>query len=732
MSYLVLARKWRPQRFSEVIAQPHVVQALQNAIKLDRLPHALLLTGSRGVGKTTIARLVAKTVNCLKEDREELEPCNVCEMCKEITEGRSVDVIEIDGASNRSIDDIRELRDNVQYTPTKGQRKVHIIDEVHMLTREAFNALLKTLEEPPPHVMFIFATTEPHKIPVTILSRCQRFDFKRIPTTVLRDHLRRISSAEKVRLSDTALAMVARAAQGGARDAMSLMDQVIAFGGEAPEDEAVAQAIGVVNRQILMHIGRALLQKDAAECLRAIDELFHYAYDLRQFTQELAAFLRDMMVVRICDDPDGIVDLTEDEFIQMRALVHDEEPERIQQIFRILTQAAEEIAQSNHPRLLLEMTLIRMARVEPVRPFEDLISQLSSMESRLVGLAQDNPALMQLHSHPASASYTAPQAAAPQAGPPLHDAIASLGATFQRSLQTATTTPQQPSAPSPSQAPAKEPSPFSQDPAASTPTQDASPNPPAKAPPPERHEEAKPTSAFGDDYLAATTERSEREVPPKKEIPTPPKQEVARSSSPSQEKPSAPVASAPSPSQGAPLATQGASSPNKSYVNGESAQKKAPVQKAPRQDGGFDLNDWSKTVDALSKEEGMAFLAGSLRSMPYRQEGETLSLAYPRGFVRELDETKRQIVERCLRGLGWPYSVRFVKVDDETLDQFEPCLEQARVLRDQARQDALESEVRQHEAMRAVFRAIPGAEIVRVTPLTVEEQEKSDEEESDA
>ena len=791
MSYLVLARKWRPQRFGEVIAQPHVVQALQNAIKLDRLPHALLLTGSRGVGKTTIARLVAKTVNCLKADREELEPCNRCDLCVEITEGRSVDVIEIDGASNRSIDDIRELRDNVQYTPTKGKRKVHIIDEVHMLTREAFNALLKTLEEPPPHVMFIFATTEPHKIPVTILSRCQRFDFKRIPTTVLRDHLRRIAKAEGIQLSETALAMVARAAQGGARDAMSLMDQVIAFGGESPKDEAVAQAIGVINRQIMMEIGQALLSKDAGACLRAVDALFYFAYDLRQFTQELSAFLRDMMVVRICQDTEGIVDLTEEELAALRRLVQPEEPERIQQIFRILTQAAEEIAQSNHPRLLLEMTLIRMARVEPVRPFEDLISQLSSLEGRLMGLAQEDPSQMRIapspvaldtsllstpngggasiHAHlqrslqsglaapehlvssthptfsdssAASVSISPQQAAGSAVSKPAQQAAGSavLNTSQQAVGSAVSNTPQQAAGSAVSntsqqavgsaisnalqQATGVAISEFSQEAATTVVSSNAhtiahsslGATMPSGVP------------AFGDDYLAATTER------PTASLSTSPS--VASTVPPSEMRSSKSVLDNEAretkhtpPNNPAPSRPATASSLEKPpAASTSSISKKADI--SARSTDEFSSSVWSRLIQSLAKEQ--AFLAGSLRSMAYRVEGERLLLAYPPHVVQELDESKRQNLERFLRGQGWPLTVRFVKVNAEQQREFSPCLEDAKALRERERQQSLEEEVRQHDATRAILRLIPNAEIVRVTPLVLEETEASGEEEGES
>ncbi|TNE47057.1 MAG: DNA polymerase III subunit gamma/tau [Deltaproteobacteria bacterium] len=393
MSYLVLARKWRPQSFSDVVSQKHVIQALQNAIRLKRLPHALLLTGSRGIGKTTIARIVAKTVNCLNLDTEAEypNPCNECSVCLEITEGRSTDITEIDGASNRSIDDIRELRENVQYLPTHARRKVYIIDEVHMLTREAFNALLKTLEEPPEHVLFLFATTEPHKIPITILSRCQRFDFKRITGQEQLDYLRHISDTEGLTISDVSLNLVVRAADGGMRDALSLLDQVIAYGGKSPSDEEVAQAIGAIDRTILHRIGEALLNRDIDTTLQLLDQLLSHAYDLRHLTQELAHMLRDLMVIAVCENLSEVTDLTEEEIQIYRKILEGHTPDRVQQMFRILTKAAEDIARANYPRLLLEMTLIQMARVEPVRAFDDVIRQLHTLESRLLKMPAGGP-----------------------------------------------------------------------------------------------------------------------------------------------------------------------------------------------------------------------------------------------------------------------------------------------------------------------------------------------------
>jgi len=247
--YEVLARKWRPQRFEDVIGQEHVTQTLVNAIKTERLAHAYLFAGPRGVGKTSVARILAKAINC--EAGDPGNPCNGCQSCKDITVGSSVDVQEIDGASNRGIDEIRELRENINYMPSSSRYRVYIIDEVHMLTLPAFNALLKTLEEPPPHVKFIFATTEAHKVPITILSRCQRFDFKRIPVAQIVQHLLNITAQEDIHISKTGLALIAREAEGGMRDAESLLDQVTSFSGKEVEDNQVIDILGIVDQNIL-------------------------------------------------------------------------------------------------------------------------------------------------------------------------------------------------------------------------------------------------------------------------------------------------------------------------------------------------------------------------------------------------------------------------------------------------------------------------------------------------
>jgi DNA polymerase III subunit gamma/tau len=295
--FIVTARKWRPMKFEDVAGQRHVTVTLRNAIATGRLAHAYIFSGPRGVGKTTTARLLAKAVNCLSPVDQ--NPDNTCEICAEITDGRSFDVQEIDGASNRSVDDIRTLRESVRYAPVKGRYKVYIIDEVHMLTKEAFNALLKTLEEPPPHVLFIFATTELQKVPATILSRCQRFDFRRIPTADIRKNLGGIAAQEGLELEDEALLLIARRADGSLRDAQSLFDQVIALCGRKVTYASMLEALNIVDQDYYFRLTSLMEAQDAAGGLALVEDLMSHGYDLREFLLGLLEHLRNLLVVKV-------------------------------------------------------------------------------------------------------------------------------------------------------------------------------------------------------------------------------------------------------------------------------------------------------------------------------------------------------------------------------------------------------------------------------------------------
>jgi len=389
MYYLVLARKWRPQSFEEVIGQRHITKTLQNAIANDRVAHAFLFAGARGVGKTSMARILAKALNCREGPKP--FPCNQCENCGEISSGTSLDVLEIDGASNRGINEIRELRENVKYIPAKSAFKIFIIDEVHMLTPEAFNALLKTLEEPPPRVIFILATTQPHRIPLTILSRCQRFDFKRISVEEILGRLKEIVSQEGVEVSDKGLLLMARESKGSLRDAQSLLDQTIAFAGKEISDENVREVLGVLDSTILFGISSAIARGDTRECLDIIDTIYTHGHDIRRFCRELLEHLRDLMVVKIGGDPKQLTDLQGKEIEELVAQAEEFSLEQIHRLFNILLKSEQEISRSPFPKAIMEVALVKMATLRPLVPLDQIMDRLDRLESNLTGPAPDMP-----------------------------------------------------------------------------------------------------------------------------------------------------------------------------------------------------------------------------------------------------------------------------------------------------------------------------------------------------
>jgi DNA polymerase-3 subunit gamma/tau len=380
LSYLVLARKWRPQTFRDLIGQEHVSQTLKNAIDSGRVAHAFLFTGGRGVGKTSAARILAKALNC--EQGPAPEPCNACSACEEITAGNAVDVFEIDGASNTGVDDIRELRETVKYLPSRCRYKIFIIDEVHMLTTNAFNALLKTLEEPPPHVKFIFATTEPHKVPITILSRCQRFDFKRIPLPMIMARLRYILDQEGVAMSDAALAMVARKGDGSMRDSLSTLDQVLAFCGEKVEDEEVGVLLGVVDRRLLLEAGRAVFGRDCPAVLDIVRRVDLFGHNMRHFCQELIDYFRAMTILKAAGTVADLPDLSDGELKEIGDLTATVSLGDLQRHLTILLKADGEMAHAAFSRLFLEMALLKMATLVPVVPVDELLARIKALEGR--------------------------------------------------------------------------------------------------------------------------------------------------------------------------------------------------------------------------------------------------------------------------------------------------------------------------------------------------------------
>src|SRR6266404_7151616 len=362
MSYIVLARKWRPKRFAEMVGQEHVLRALCNALDSGKVHHAFLFTGTRGVGKTTIARILAKSLNC-ETAGVSSNPCGICAACREIDEGRFIDLIEVDAASRTKVDDTRELLDNVQYAPTRGRFKVYLIDEVHMLSNHSFNAMLKTLEEPPPHVKFLLATTDPQKLPVTVLSRCLQFSLKRLPASLIGERLKFIAGAEQLEFDPAAVALVARAAEGSMRDALSLLDQLIAFGGGTLNEANTRAMLGTIDRG---HVGRlvdALARADGSALLAEVRELDRDMPDYDRALVELAAFLQRIAIVQIV--PEAALQDEEFDADSLTRLAQAISPEDAQLYYQIALGGRRDLAMAPEPRMGFEMTLLRMLAFRP-------------------------------------------------------------------------------------------------------------------------------------------------------------------------------------------------------------------------------------------------------------------------------------------------------------------------------------------------------------------------------
>ncbi|NOY52079.1 MAG: DNA polymerase III subunit gamma/tau [Deltaproteobacteria bacterium] len=381
MSYRVLARKYRPQTFEEIIGQGHITRTLQNAIEADRIAQGFLFSGMRGVGKTTLARVFAKALNCKSGPTR--TPCNACDHCREITDGNSVDVIEIDGASNTGVDDVRELRENVLYAPARTRYKVYIIDEVHMLSRSAFNALLKTLEEPPSHVIFIFATTEPHKVPITIQSRCQCFSFRKIPLQDVAAQLLHLAASEDLELDPVAAQLIARASEGSMRDAQSLMDQVVSFCGTTITSAETQKVLGLIDRQVLDACTRALVKQDAAGALALVEELSSGGQDLTEFCKALQLHLRNLLMIRILESPEKITSLPAEEIARLKEPAEALDEGRLIAFVEHLNRTEEALRRATTPRFLLEVALVKMTRMQPLREFREIADQLQGLERRL-------------------------------------------------------------------------------------------------------------------------------------------------------------------------------------------------------------------------------------------------------------------------------------------------------------------------------------------------------------
>jgi DNA polymerase-3 subunit gamma/tau len=372
MSYQVIARKWRPQSFNEVVGQNHITQTLTNALRNNRLHHALLLTGPRGTGKTSSARILAKAIRC--PNAIDFVPCDKCTSCLEIAQSRSSDVIELDGASNNGVDAIRDLRDSVSYMPSSGKYKVYIIDEVHMLSTSAFNALLKTLEEPPPHVIFILATTEVQKIPQTILSRCQRYDFRRITIQQITEHLRKICDGEGVQAQEEALWMIARQGDGSMRDSQSFLDQVITFANGPLTRENVVEILGLTSRALLVDALAALVARDTNAIMGILEKLATSGFEPHLFSQDLLEMIRNLLLVKISGgEAKSILELPDSELQALVDLTKKSSEEDIHMLFDMALKGASDIPKAQYPRIVLEVTLLRMAAAPEITDLESLL-----------------------------------------------------------------------------------------------------------------------------------------------------------------------------------------------------------------------------------------------------------------------------------------------------------------------------------------------------------------------
>lgn len=405
MPYLVLARKWRPQRFEDIVGQGHVTQVLRNAIAGGRIAHAYLFTGVRGVGKTTAARVLAKALNC--ERGPTTDPCNQCSQCVEITEGRSLDVYEIDGASNRGIDEVRQIIENVRYQPARSRFKIYIIDEVHQVTKDAFNALLKTLEEPPEFVKFILATTEPHRLPETILSRCQRFDFRRIQTREVIERLKDIAGKEALSITDGALLLLAREAEGSMRDAQSLLEQMLSYAapgsGERIDERLVENILGVTERRVLYDLSRAVLRGDAKTPIEIIARVVDQGKDVTRLSRELVEHFRNLFVSRLTQEAEGrlgsaaaatreqLLDLPDQEIEELRGQAADSSADALLDYFKFMAEGDEEVARSAYPRFALEAALVRLATLPAAMPVGQLIDRLEALEKKLSSSGDTRP-----------------------------------------------------------------------------------------------------------------------------------------------------------------------------------------------------------------------------------------------------------------------------------------------------------------------------------------------------
>ncbi len=394
MSYTALYRKWRPSTFQDVKGQDHIVQTLKNQITTGRIGHAYLFCGTRGTGKTSIAKIFARAVNC--EHPVDGSPCNECDTCRSISGSSSMNVVEIDAASNNGVENIREIREQVQYPPTEGKYRVYIIDEVHMLSTGAFNALLKTLEEPPSYVIFILATTEVHKIPITVLSRCQRYDFKRITIETITNRLKELAEAEKIPVEDRALTYVAKAADGSMRDALSLLDQCVAFHyGNLLTYDNVLEVLGAVDAAIFSELLRAIIGKKTVECIRMLEEMVIQGRELGQFVTDFIWYLRNLLVLKSADDAEAMLEMSEDNLKQLREETKMVDSETLMRYIRIFSELSNQLRYASQKRVLIEVALIKLTKPQMEENLDSILQRLSEIEARLDERPAFDPEMIQ-------------------------------------------------------------------------------------------------------------------------------------------------------------------------------------------------------------------------------------------------------------------------------------------------------------------------------------------------
>jgi len=389
MSYLVFARKYRPQIFDEIVGQSHIVKTLKNSITNNRLHHAFIFAGPRGVGKTTTARILAKCLNC--ETGITITPCNKCSICTEIINGSSMDVQEIDAASHTGVDNIREILEKVAYSPIKARYKVYIIDEAHMLSKAAFNALLKTLEEPPPHVKFIFATTEPNKIIPTITSRCQRFDFKRVENVDIIEHLASLLDKEGIKYSRQALSVIARESGGSVRDSLSMLEHIVSFSTGEINEEAITRALGLISRTTIIKLFKHILNKESSKAVEIIDESYMAGFDLSILFNELLALTRNVLLLKIGQTKIIYNDLNSDEIEEIKPLVSQITTQGLHMLFDTFFTASEEIGRSEQPLFTAEISVLKAIAVSSLKPLEEIIQKFEALEKRLLNDTGNTP-----------------------------------------------------------------------------------------------------------------------------------------------------------------------------------------------------------------------------------------------------------------------------------------------------------------------------------------------------